>query len=198
MATASESKGRFQRAWRRLPLWAKVPLVLMASPLFVVWAAFMVAFLAAIFVALPVLLLGATLDDRRRRRAVTRAGRAASWADAEAGVRGGTGTLVVGIGPKGPGGAWYLPHPPAYVDASRLAPTYADFQDEQWDLAHWGNPFVGEWDDVLRERFSRTALYLDLPRGAVDALPADVRGEAVLVSFGFDPLTACDLKGSVP
>jgi hypothetical protein len=139
-------------------------------------------------VVIPFLTVKWGWENHRLWRRLRRQGRVARWADIEPQVVAGSGTLLVAVGPKGPGCAWLIDRPRPAIDPEAIVPTWEAYESLGLEVfeGQQGRERLAEWASAQLQPFEATARVLVPSRSQLANLSPDAKRGAVLVTFGWE------------
>lgn len=132
----------FKEWYDRQSLWVRTVLF----P--VLFAAAMVFNVFGLAVILPIELIKGSIQRRRFWRNLEARGQVAKWTDVEKQVSLGNGTLIVEIGPKGPGCSWLIDLPRYEIDRDHNVPSWQKFETtipEMFSLSNTEFDSLNKW-----------------------------------------------------
>lgn len=177
---------RFMGWYEHSPGWVQLVWAPVAIPIMFAYA---VVVMAVMFgVVIPVLTVWMVWADHRLWRRLRREGRVGRWEDVAPRAIDGTGTLVVEVGPKGPGCAWLIDRPRAAIDPEATVPTWDAYEVAGLDVLDRppGWERVKAWAAERLRPFESTAPVLVPSMSQIDALPPEAKRGAVLVVDGWE------------
>jgi hypothetical protein len=180
-------------AWySRRPRWIQIllaPVILLLVPVVLpVMLVYSVVVVAVVFGAvIPFLAVTGWIQYRRHWQRLAGEGRVARWVDVEPGVAAGSCTLVVEIGPKGPGSAWVIERPRTAIDPESIVPTWATYELIGFDaFERPGWERRREWAETQLRPFESTARVLIPSWSQLAKLPQEAKCGSVLVIFEWE------------
>jgi hypothetical protein len=126
------------------------------------------------------------LENRRFWRRLRRLGRVVQWTDVERQITAGGGTLLVEISPKGPSCAWLIDRSRRAIDPEAIVPSWHDYEERGWEaFESCGLERLDRWMTEQLQPFESSARALVPQWSQLAVLPAEIKREAVLVTFGW-------------
>jgi hypothetical protein len=180
-------------AWySRRPKWIQIllaPVILLLVPvvLLVMLVSAVVSMAVVFGTVIPFLAVKWWLQNRRYWQRLRADGRVARWVDIEPGVAAGSCTLVVEIGPKGPGSAWVIERPRSAIDPEAIVPTLATYELIGFDLFERpGWERRREWAETQLRPLEPTARVLIPSSSQLARLPQEAKSGSVLAIFEWE------------
>lgn len=117
--------------YNRQAIWSRLLLYPLLVPVILVHGSAGIAFF--FLGVLPRLLVTGWIENRRFWQTLRERGRLGRWPEVEPRVSSGCGTLVVEVGPQGPGCSWLIDRPRDEVDPDHVVPSWRDYEERGWD-----------------------------------------------------------------
>jgi hypothetical protein len=140
-----------------LPVWGKLLVMPVVLPILLVYST---AALLLLFLLLPFLIAKGQWENHKFWRRLRQDGRVALWAEVAPRVSSGEGTLIVEVGPKGPGWSWWIDRPRDEIDPDHVVPSWQDVEERGWralepaaafeSLNRWTVERLGAYESLAR------------------------------------------------
>jgi len=163
----------------RQPVWIRI----VAFPIvFLVALIYNVVVLPYILVVLFVAIIQATAASRRFWQRLGKRGQVVRWPELRQEVTRKNGTLLVEIGPKGPGYSWWLSQSRNEVDPEHRVQSLYDFEKRGWDIFDAADyDRVEQWAVEQLGAYESSAKAVAVSGSQLSKLPVEVKREVVLV-----------------
>ena len=155
---------RFFNWLNQQPIWIRLPLTLLLAPVMLAYA--VVAIAVFLLFVLPWMLLAGWRNDRRFRRNLSESGRVCPWPDVEARLKSGRGTVLVEIGPKGAGYAWWIDDDRSALDPEGALPSWSQWHGHEFGVDPGDfvdTEAIRRWCESRLEQYAKAACLTRVP-----------------------------------